>query len=148
MSAHRQISRTTGRPTSRSTLGARRPRRRHARTGVGFFDHMLDLLARHGRLGPRRRGHRRPADRRAPHRRGHRDRARAGAATARSATARDRRYGARRRADGRGARRLRDRHLGPPVCASRASALPPGTSPASSTRPRRSSSAPWPSAAR
>ena len=34
-------------------------------TGVGFFDHMLDLLARHGRLDLERAGRGRPRDRRA-----------------------------------------------------------------------------------
>ena len=40
---------------------------------------MLDLLARHGRLGLRGRGERRPRDRRPPHGRGRRHRARPGA---------------------------------------------------------------------
>ncbi len=48
-------------------------------TGVGFLDHMLDLLARHGRIDLDVQVERRPADGRAPHRRGHRDRARPGA---------------------------------------------------------------------
>ena len=72
-------------PEDRRDRRARRarPRRRRAgsrsRTGVGFFDHMLDLLARHGRLGLERDGRGRPRDRRPPHGRGHRDRARPGA---------------------------------------------------------------------
>ena len=49
--APREITRKTGETDVSLTLGARRHRRRHARsTGVGFLDHMLDLLARHGRL--------------------------------------------------------------------------------------------------
>ena len=41
-------------------------------TGVGFLDHMLDLLARHGRFDLDVNVSR-PADGRAPHRRGHGD---------------------------------------------------------------------------
>ena len=86
-----------------------RPRRHaapaRARTGVGFLDHMLDLLARHGRLdlevqvtGDLQTGA-------APHGRGHRDRARPGARPGARRPARDRPLRPRDRADGRGARR-------------------------------------------
>ena len=57
-----------------STAGRRAPR-----PGVGFLDHMLDLLARHGRLGLEVEAERRPRDRRPPHGRGRRHRARPGA---------------------------------------------------------------------
>ena len=56
-------------------------------TGVGFLDHMLDLLARHGRLDLDVEAQRRPRDRRTPHRRGHRHRLRPGARHRRWATA-------------------------------------------------------------
>ncbi len=44
------ISRKTGETDVTLSLGAGRARRGTRSTGVGFFDHMLDLLARHGRL--------------------------------------------------------------------------------------------------
>ena len=47
-------------------------------TGVGFYDHMLDLVRQARAVRPHRPGRGRPAHRRAPHRRGHRDRARPG----------------------------------------------------------------------
>ena len=46
-------------------------------TGVGFYDHMLDLVRQARPVRPHRPGRGRPAHRRPPHRRGHRDRARA-----------------------------------------------------------------------
>ena len=62
--------------SSSSTWTAARP---SAATGVGFLDHMLDLLARHGRLGLEAEGRGRPRDRLPPHGRGRRHRARPGA---------------------------------------------------------------------
>ena len=70
---------------------------------------------------------RRPADRRAPHGRGHRDRARAGARPRARRPRRDHPLRPRGRPDGRGARRVRDRHLRPAVPApSTRASLPPG----------------------
>ena len=85
-------------------------------TGVGFLDHMLDLLARHGRLDLDVTVTRRPA-RPAPTTPsrtpgiGSGPGARRGARRPRG----DLPLRPRRRADGRGARELRDRHLGPAV---------------------------------
>jgi imidazoleglycerol-phosphate dehydratase len=45
-----QISRTTGETDVSLTLGLDGTGAGTRRTGVGFLDHMLDLLARHGRL--------------------------------------------------------------------------------------------------
>jgi imidazoleglycerol-phosphate dehydratase len=45
-----QITRTTGETDVSLTLGLDGSGAGNRRTGVGFFDHMLDLLARHGRL--------------------------------------------------------------------------------------------------
>jgi imidazoleglycerol-phosphate dehydratase len=45
-----QISRTTGETDVALTLGLDGTGGGERRTGVGFLDHMLDLLARHGRL--------------------------------------------------------------------------------------------------
>ena len=64
-------------------------------TGVGFFDHMLDQVARHSLIDLTVRVEGRPAYRPAPHRRGCRHRARPGA-----------RQGARRQARRRALRRL------------------------------------------
>ena len=115
-------------------------------TGVGFLDHMLDLLARHGRMRPRRQGDRRPADRRPPHGRGHRARARPGA---RSRARRPRRHHPLRprgRADGRGARDGDARHLRAPVLRVRRPTCRPAAPAASTTSWPRSSSARWPTA--
>jgi imidazoleglycerol-phosphate dehydratase len=51
MSRSAQLSRTTGETDVSVSLelDARMPQ--EIETGVGFFDHMLDLLARHGRIG-------------------------------------------------------------------------------------------------
>ena len=51
-------------------------------TGIGFFDHMLEQLAKHGGFALAAQLQGRPAHRRAPHRRGLRARARRGAAQA------------------------------------------------------------------
>ena len=117
-------------------------------TGVGFLDHMLELLARHGRLGLRPRGERRPRDRRPPHDRGRRHLPRAGD---RRGAGRPRRHPPLRlgaRADGRGAGRVRDRHLRPALL--RLRRRPPGRerSPASTPSSPRSSSAPSPTTRR
>ena len=141
-----QITRKTGETDVTLTLGLAGTGAGTRNTGVGFLDHMLDLLARHGRLdlevqvdGDLETGA-------PPHRRGHRDRVRPGARPRARRAARDRALRPRRRADGRGARGLHDRHLRPPVRRrSRASSgCRPATSRASSTSSRRSSSAPWP----
>ena len=88
--------RTTRRDRRPPRARARRHGRGHARTtGVGFLDHMLDLLARHGRLDldvEVARRPRRPASHHTVEDTGHR--ARPGARPRRSATARgSRRYG-------------------------------------------------------
>ena len=87
----------------------------------------------------------RPADGLAPHGRGHRDRARAGARPRARRAPRDRPLRPRGGPDGRGARGVRDRRLRPPVLLLRGlrAACRRATSRASSTRRRRSSSAPW-----
>ena len=80
MSRRAEIARETAETRDPPDAGPRRHRRgRRAAPASGFLDHMLDLLARHGRLDLDVDGHRRPRDRRAPHGRGHRARARAGA---------------------------------------------------------------------
>ena len=113
------IERRTGETDVRLTLALDGTGKGTRATGVGFLDHMLDLLARHGRLDLDVQVERRPADRRPPHRGGHRDRARPGARPGARRPRRDRplRLGA--GADGRGARQLRDRHLRAPVHALR-----------------------------
>ena len=45
-----EIERTTGETTVRLRLGLDGAGESNARTGVGFLDHMLDLLARHARI--------------------------------------------------------------------------------------------------
>ncbi len=45
-----EAARTTGETDVRVTLGLNGTGAGTRSTGVGFFDHMLDLLARHGRL--------------------------------------------------------------------------------------------------
>ena len=114
-----QITRKTGETDVSLTLGLDGTGAGTRSTGVGFFDHMLDLLARHGRLDLDGQRHRRPADRRAPHGRGHGHRARPGARPGARRPRRDRPLRPRRGADGRGARGLRARHLRPPVRAAR-----------------------------
>ena len=114
MAAPRRSNARPARPTSRSSSTWTAARSRPT-TGVGFLDHMLDLLGRHGRLGLRVEAERRPRDRRPPHRRGRRHRARPGARPGARRPRRDPPLRLRRGADGRGARRVRDRHLGPPV---------------------------------
>ena len=142
----RRSTRKTGETDVSLTLGLSGTGAGTRDTGVGFFDHMLDLLARHGRLdlevsvtGDLQTGV-------APHGRGHRDRARAGARPGARRPPRDRPLRARGGADGRGARGLRARHLRPPVRADHGlrAAARRATSTASSTRSPRSSSAPWP----
>ena len=102
-------------------------------TGVGFLDHMLDLLARHGRLdldvevnGDLETGAHHTAE----------DTAIVLGQALDSALG-DRtgivRYGVCDRADGRGARELRDRHLGPPAHGVRGRAAARGRPAASST---------------
>ena len=81
-----EITRTTGETDVRLTLGLDGSGAGTRRTGVGFFDHMLDLLARHGRLDLDVEVHGRPADGRPPHRRGHRASCSGRRWTARSAT--------------------------------------------------------------
>jgi imidazoleglycerol-phosphate dehydratase len=50
MSRTAEITRTTGETDVALRLGLDGPGSGTRRTGVGFLDHMLDLLARHGRL--------------------------------------------------------------------------------------------------
>jgi len=50
MSRTAEIARTTGETDVRLTLSLDGDGAGRRTTGVGFFDHMLDLLARHGRL--------------------------------------------------------------------------------------------------
>ena len=122
------ITRTTGETDVRLALALDGTGAGHARsTGVGFLDHMLDLLARHGRLDLDVDVTRRPRDRR----RTTRSRT-PGSCSARRSTAgarrprRDHALRPRRRADGRGARVLRDRHLRPPAARRRAARPPAG----------------------
>ena len=84
---------------------------------------------------------RRPADRRPPHRRGHRHRPRAGARPGAGRPRAASPLRARRRADGRGARGVRDRHLRPPVLRLRAPTCRRAGPAASTTSWPRSSSA-------
>ena len=51
MSRSAQLSRSTGETDVQLSLELETGRTGTIDTGVGFFDHMLDLLARHGRLG-------------------------------------------------------------------------------------------------
>jgi imidazoleglycerol-phosphate dehydratase len=51
MSRSAQLSRKTGETDVSVSLDLDRNVRGEMNTGVGFFDHMLDLLARHGRIG-------------------------------------------------------------------------------------------------
>jgi imidazoleglycerol-phosphate dehydratase len=51
MSRSAQVSRQTGETNVEVRLDLDAPAPAEIRTGVGFFDHMLALLARHGRLG-------------------------------------------------------------------------------------------------
>jgi imidazoleglycerol-phosphate dehydratase len=50
MARNAEIDRTTGETAVRVTLGLDGSGAGERSTGVGFLDHMLDLLARHGRL--------------------------------------------------------------------------------------------------
>ena len=95
-------------------------------TGVGFLDHMLDLLARHGRLDLSVQRRRRPADRRPPHGRGRRHLHRPGARPGARRPRRDRPLRPGHRADGRVAGR-RARSTSPDAaCARSRPTLPPG----------------------
>jgi imidazoleglycerol-phosphate dehydratase len=51
MSRSAELSRRTGETDVRVALALDDPAPQPIATGVGFFDHMLELLARHGRLG-------------------------------------------------------------------------------------------------
>ena len=117
-------------------------------TGVGFFDHMLELLARHGRLGLRvavegdlaTGAHHTVEDTGIVLRPGARPRARR--------PGRDPPLRARAGPDGRGARAVRDRPLRPAVLRGRRPAGAAGRDRRLRARGwRRSSSAPWPARA-
>ena len=51
MSRTADLTRKTGETDVRVSLSLDDPAPREIATGVGFFDHMLELLARHGRMG-------------------------------------------------------------------------------------------------
>ena len=51
MSRTADLGRKTGETDVRVSLRLDDPTPREISTGVGFFDHMLELLARHGRMG-------------------------------------------------------------------------------------------------
>ena len=51
MSRSADLARKTGETDVRVSVALDDPAPREISTGVGFFDHMLELLARHGRLG-------------------------------------------------------------------------------------------------
>ena len=51
MSRSAELTRRTGETDVTVALALDDTARQQITTGVGFFDHMLELLARHGRLG-------------------------------------------------------------------------------------------------
>ena len=106
-----EIDRRTAETDIRLTLALDGDGHGERDTGVGFFDHMLDLLARHGRFDLTVQAPRRPADRRAPHRRGRRDLPRPGAGPGARRPLRASPLRAGDGPDGREPRVVRRRHL-------------------------------------
>ena len=121
------MTRTTGETDVSLTLALDGTGAGTRATGVGFFDHMLDLLARHGRLDLDVAAA--ATCRRAPTTRSRTSASCSGGRSTSRARRppRDHPLRARGRADGRGARRVRDRRLGPAaVRAGGLRALPAG----------------------
>ena len=89
------------------------PARAEIETGIGFLDHMLEQVARHGLIDLTIARQGRPPHRPAPHDRGCRHRARPGAPPGARRARRHHPLCRRAPADGRGADARRDRHLRP-----------------------------------
>ena len=111
MSRSADLGRKTGETDVRLSLLLDDAAPREISTGVGFFDHMLELLARHGRIGLAVTVVGRSRHGRAPHGRGHGDRVRPGARPGARRPPRDPPLRPRGRADGRGPRGVRARPL-------------------------------------